>query len=186
MFAGILLDTKSFTRNALVPTFGAAIYLRNNGADPNKAQALFKIDLDGFRSESAFSTDLEIFHDFIVIAKETGSESSPAKRITAAKTADRLLNIKKIRGSFVVAKMLNDVFISARSDGSVNVQLIMEALKGGGHYNAAATMLKEISVEEAVEKLKEAITQYFGTEDPVVPMPKKRKKRMVLRQKKTF
>ncbi len=184
MFAGILLDTKSFTRNALVPTFGAAIYLRNNGADPNKAQALFKIDLDGFRSESAFSTDLEIYHDFIVIAKETGSESSPAKRITAAKTADRLLNIKKIRGSFVVAKMLNDVFISARSDGSVNVQLIMEALKGGGHYNAAATMLKEISVEEAVEKLKEAITQYFGTEDSVVPMPKKRKKRMVLRQKK--
>ena len=179
MFAGILLDTKNFTRNTQVPTFGAAIYLRNNGADPNKAQTLFKIDLDGFRSESAFSTDLEIYRDFIVIAKETGSESSPAKRITAAKTADKLLNIKKMRVSFVVARMLNDVFISARSDGSVNVQLIMESLKGGGHYNAAATMLKEITVEEAVIKLKEAITLYFGTDETVVPTGKRRKKKNV-------
>ena len=179
MFAGILLDTKNFTRNTQVPTFGAAIYLRNSGADPNKAQALFKIDLDGFRTESAFSTDLEIYRDFIVIAKETGSESSPAKRITAAKTADKLLNIKKMRVSFVVARMLNDVFISARSDGSVNVQLIMESLKGGGHYNAAATMLKEITVDEAVEKLKEAITLYFGTDDIIVPTSKKRRRASV-------
>lgn len=184
MFAGILLDTKNFTRNTQVPTFGAAIYLRNSGADPNKAQALFKIDLDGFRTESAFSTDLEIYRDFIVIAKETGSESSPAKRITAAKTADKLLNIKKMRVSFVVARMLNDVFISARSDGSVNVQLIMETLKGGGHYNAAATMLKEISVDEAVEKLKEAITLYFGTDDTVVPISKKRRRRTAVKNRR--
>lgn len=176
MFAGILLDTKNFTRNTQVPTFGAAIYLRNNGADPNKAQALFKIDLDGFRTESAFSTDLEIYRDCIVIAKEMGSESSPEKRITAAKTADRLLNIKNMRVSFVVARMLNDVFISARSDGSVNVQLIMEMLKGGGHYNAAATMLKEITVDEAVAKLKEAITAYFGTDEQTVPVAKRRRR----------
>ncbi len=184
MFAGIMLDTKNFTRNTQVPTFGAAIYLRNNGADPNKAQALFKIDLDGFRTESAFSTDLEIYHEFIVIAKETGSESSPEKRITAAKTADRLLNIKNIRVSFVVAKMLNDVFISARSDGSVNVQLIMEMLRGGGHYNAAATMLKEISVDRAVEMLKDAITAYFGTEEQSTATPKKRRRRVAVRNRK--
>lgn len=175
MFAGILLDTKNFTRNTQVPTFAAAIYLRDNGADPSKAQALFKTDLDDFRQEGAFSTDLEIFNDCVVIAKETSTESSPAKRITAAKTADRLLNIKKIRASFVVAKMLSDVFISARSDGSVNVQLIMESLKGGGHYNAAATMLKEISVEDAVEKLKTSISLYFGSEEQV--SVKKRRKR---------
>ena len=176
MFAGILLDTKNFTRNAQVPTFGAAIYLRDNGADPIKAQALFKTELDEFRQESAFSTDLEIYKDCVVIAKETGDETSPMKRITAAKTADRLLNIKKIRASFVVAKMQNDVFISARSDGSVNVQLIMESLRGGGHYNAAATMLKETSVDDAVEKLKSSVSAYFGIEEDTVPTKKRRKK----------
>lgn len=178
MFAGILLDTKNFTRNAQVPTFGAAIYLRDNGADPIKAQALFKTELDEFRQESAFSTDLEIYRECVVIAKENGDEIAPMKRITAAKTADRLLNIKKIRASFVVAKMQSDVFISARSDGSVNVQLIMESLRGGGHYNAAATMLKETDVDEAVEKLKASISAYFGTETEA-PMPKKKRKRNV-------
>ena len=177
MFAGILLDTKNFTRNAQVPTFGAAIYLRSNGADPVKAQALFKTGLDDFRQEGAFTTDLEIYRDFIVIARETSQDVSPAKRITAAKTADRLLNIKNVRASFVVAKMQNDVFISARSDGSVNVQLIMESLKGGGHYNAAATVMKETTVETAVEKLKESVSLYFGTDDTPVSQTKKRRKR---------
>lgn len=161
MYAGMLLDTKNFTRNTQVPTFDAAIYLRNSGADPNSAYALFKLDLEGFRTESAFSTDLEIYNENLIIAKETGSESSPEKRITAAKTADKLLNIKNIKASFVVTRMLNDVFISSRSDGSVNVQLIMEQLKGGGHYNAAATMIKDMSVDDAVERLKKVIDDYF-------------------------
>ena len=178
MFAGILLDTKNFTRNAQVPTFGAAIYLRSNGADPVKAQALFKTGLDDFRQEGSFTTDLEIYRDFIVIARETSNDVSPSKRITAAKTADRLLNIKNVRASFVVAKMQNDVFISARSDGSVNVQLIMESLKGGGHYNAAATVLKETTVDTAVEKLKESVSLYFGVDEAPVAQTRKRKRRI--------
>ncbi len=162
MFAGIMLDTKNFTRNAQVPTFGAAIYLRSAGADPGKAQALFKIDLEEFKQESGFTNALEIYRDFTVIAKEDGADASPAKRIAAAKTADRLLNVKKMRASFVVTRMANDVFISARSDGSVNVQLIMESLKGGGHYNAAATMIKDTTVETATKRLKDSIDAYFG------------------------
>ena len=166
MYAGMILDTKNFTRNTQVSTFEAAIFLRENGADPTKSQTLFKTEFEDFKQEGSFSTDLEIFNQFIVIAKELSTDSTPSKRIMAAKTADRLLNIKDIRASFVVTKMMNDVFISARSDGSVNVQLIMEALKGGGHYNAAATMLKDISVESAIEQLKNAVSLYFGFENP--------------------
>ncbi len=162
MFAGIMLDTKNFTRNTQIPTFGAAIYLRTAGADPARAQTLFKIKLEDFKQESVFTNDIEIYREFVVIAKETGPDATPAKRISAAKTADRLLNIKNIRASFVVTKMVNDVFISARSDGSVNVQLIMESLRGGGHYNSAATMIKDCSVEDATELLKESVDTYFG------------------------
>jgi len=162
MFSGIMLDTKNFTRNTQVPTFGAAIYLRTHGADPTKAQSLFRVDFNDFRQESSFASDLEIYKDFVVIAKEDSSESSPAKRITAAKTADKLLNIKNARASFVISRMGNDVFISARSDGSVNVQLIMENMGGGGHYNAAATWIKETSINDASENLKSSIDMYFG------------------------
>ncbi len=162
MFAGIMLDTKNFTRNTQIPTFGAAIYLRSAGADPGRAQSLFKIELDDFKQEGMFTNDLEIYRDFVVIAKENGNDASPAKRISAAKTADRLLNVKRMRASFVVTKMTNDVFISARSDGSVNVQLIMESLRGGGHYNAAATMIKDTTVDVAAKRLKDSIDAYFG------------------------
>ncbi|MBE6610635.1 MAG: hypothetical protein E7634_08195 [Ruminococcaceae bacterium] len=170
MFAGIMLDTKNFTRNTQVHTFGAAIYLKNHGADPAKAQSLFRVDFESFRRESSFASDLEVYKESMVIAKERSSESSPEKRITAAKTADKLLNIKNSRASFVIARMGNDVFISARSDGSINVQLIMEKMGGGGHYNAAATWIKEANVDDTANRLKESIDLYFG--DVVSPEEK--------------
>lgn len=162
MFAGVLLDTKNFTRNTQVHTFGAAIYLRNHGADPAKAQSLFRVDFDSFKRENSFANDLEVYRESMVIAKDDSSESSPAKRITAAKTADKLLNIKNSRASFVISRMGNDVFVSARSDGSINVQLIMENMGGGGHYNAAATWIKETNVDETADRLKSSIDMYFG------------------------
>ncbi|MBR2461473.1 MAG: DHH family phosphoesterase [Clostridia bacterium] len=161
MFAGLLLDTRQFTRNAQAATFSAALYLRNNGADPARAQAMFKTELTDYQLESGFGTNVIIERGFIAIAKETGENSSTTKRIAAAKTADRLLNIKGIRASFAVARMGADVFVSARSDGTVNVQLIMEGLGGGGHYNAAAAMLRNTTAEKAIQSLQAEINKYF-------------------------
>ena len=47
--------------------------------------------------------------------------------------------------------------ISARSLGEVNVQLIMEALGGGGHLTMAATQLTGVGIEESRRLLKGAI-----------------------------
>jgi len=172
MFAGLLLDTKQFTRNTQPTTFAAALYLRNNGADPTRAQALFKTDLTDYQIESEFGTDVLLERECVAIACEDSDDVSPTKRIAAAKTADRLLNVKNIRASFAVARMNADVFISARSDGSINVQLIMEALGGGGHYNAAATVLKNIDVDAAITRLCLEIRRYFREYDATQPPSK--------------
>ena len=172
MFAGLLLDTKQFTKNTQPTTFAAALYLRNNGADPTKAQSLFETELSDYRAESYFGTDVFLEREDIAIACEDSDDASPTKRIAAAKSADRLLNVKKIRASFAVAKMGTDVFISARSDGSVNVQLIMESLGGGGHFNAAATQLKAIGMDEALSRLCLEIRRYFGEYDATQPPSK--------------
>ncbi len=172
MFAGLLLDTKQFTKNTQPTTFSAALYLRNNGADPTRAQALFETELNDYRAEAHFGTDVFLERESIAIACEESSDSSPTKRIAAAKTADRLLNVKKIRASFAVARMGSDIFISARSDGSVNVQLIMEGLGGGGHYNAAATQMKAIDIDEAITRLCLEIRRYFGEYDATQPPSK--------------
>lgn len=164
MFAGMLLDTKQFTRNAQTDTFKAALYLREAGADPSRAQKFFKTDYSDFRLESEFCSDIKLMRDRVAIASAKADDvaNATAKRTSAAKTADRLLNIKNIQASFVLAKMERDIFISARSDGTVNVQLIMEELGGGGHYNAAATLIKNISLDMAYKQLEEAIDKYFG------------------------
>ncbi len=41
------------------------------------------------------------------------------------------------------------IYISSRSIDEINVQLIMERLGGGGHFNMAATQLKDCTISEA-------------------------------------
>lgn len=81
--------------------------------------------------------------------------------LLAAKAADELLNITGIQASFVFVKIRDEVYISGRSLGDINVQLILEALGGGGHMTMAGAKLKNVTVDEALEKLKIVIKKYF-------------------------
>ena len=51
-----------------------------------------------------------------------------------------------------------DVFISARSIGELNVQLVMEAL-GGGSRSSAAVQLHDVSVAQEVQMARKAIDE---------------------------
>ena len=86
--------------------------------------------------------------------------------VTVAQAADELLSIDGVKASFVVAKRSNNVVgISARSLGDVNVQLIMEDLGGGGHLSNAATQMKDVTVEEAIESLQEVVLKHLEGEE---------------------
>ena len=84
-------------------------------------------------------------------------EGGPEVRIAAAQAADELLSIKGVEASFALFVDGEDVNISARSMGDFNVQLVMEALGGGGHLTMAGALLKHTSMEEAKRRLMEAI-----------------------------
>ncbi|NLZ36078.1 MAG: hypothetical protein GX897_01190 [Clostridiales bacterium] len=170
MLAGILLDTKQFTRNVGVRTFSAALWLRSEGADTGSAQALFKTDFADFLSEAGFEANVFIYREFIAIAK-SDYESEKAKhgdaisvstfRIAASKSADRLLNINGIRASFAISRIGKTIHISARSDGTINVQLILERLGGGGHFDGAGAQLADSDMLTAQIALKNAIDDYL-------------------------
>jgi len=51
--------------------------------------------------------------------------------------------------------------ISLRSSGKADVSLIAQVLNGGGHRAAAATQL-DITIDEADERLRAVIAEYFG------------------------
>lgn len=160
LFSGIILDTKQFSKNTGVRTFGAAQYLRSEGGSTVEAQKLFRTDIKDFMRESRFESDVKIHFDSIAVSKYTG-ETESSDRISMAKAADRLLGVTSIKASFVMSTIDGKVCISARSDGTVNVQLILEALGGGGHYDAAAAQVADKTLDEVEEMLLTACESYL-------------------------
>ncbi len=160
MLAGILLDTNQFTKNTGTRTFSAALYLRSVGADVGEVQEFFKTDLDEFRRELRFHTNIEIYKNVCAIATAIG-ECELKDKIPAAKAANRLLTVEGVKASFAIVPIGDEVHISARSTGSINVQLILEELRGGGHFDAAGARIVGEKVSEVEKKLKAAIDKHL-------------------------
>ena len=157
LLAGIVLDTKNFINRTGGRTFEAAAFLRRLGADTQDVQRLFQGDLQSMIDRYAIIRQAELYHDDIaVVALEEECD-----RVTAAKAADELLTIRGIKASFVLYKKGDGVYMSARSLGEINVQVILEALGGGGNSTTAGGQANDISVDEAREKLLAAIDRYF-------------------------
>ena len=157
LLAGIVLDTKNFTNRTGGRTFEAAAYLRRCGADTQDVQRMFQSDLDAMVTRYAIMRQAEIYHgDIAIVAADEAYD-----RVTAAKAADELLTILGIRASFFMYRKDDGVYMSARSLGEVNVQVILEALGGGGNSTTAGGQAKGITVAEAKTKLLAAIDKYF-------------------------
>lgn len=162
IFSGILLDTKQFSKNTGVRTFGAALYLRGEGANPYEAQKLFRTSAEDFMRESLFENNIQIYRGCIAISTYESEDGKSSDRIAAAKAADRLLSIEGVTTSFVLCTIGNEISISARSDGNINVQLVLESLGGGGHFDSAGAQVKDSDMKETLIKLKEAIDNYLN------------------------
>lgn len=159
LYAGIVIDTKHFTFKTGVRTFEAASFLRKQGVDTIAIKTMFQQDLTTYIKRATIIRDAEIFRDHIAISfcKETEKNM----QVIVAQAADELLNIKGITASFVLCLMENGVNISGRSLGGINVQMILEKLGGGGHMTIAGAQLNDVDLEEAKERLQQAIDDYY-------------------------
>jgi c-di-AMP phosphodiesterase-like protein len=160
MLSGIMVDTKNFTRTTSTRTFGAALYLRGEGANSEIARTFFNEEFDSYLAEAKFGSDVITYRQRIAITKSDGTDS-PADRVAAAKAADKLLTVRGIDAAFALVSIGESVNISARSNGKINVQIILEGLGGGGHFDAAGAQMNSIGMREASERLKEAIDSYL-------------------------
>ncbi len=160
LYAGMLLDTKQFSRNTGVRTFSAALYLRSEGANPTEVEKFFKSNLDDFMREAKFSMNVITYRQMFAISM-SDSDGNFADRVAAAKAADKLLSVSGVMASFALVEVEGSVHISARSAGNINVQLILEKIGGGGYYEAAGALLRDMSMTAALTSLKEAIDDYM-------------------------
>jgi c-di-AMP phosphodiesterase-like protein len=159
LYAGIVVDTKNFTFKTGVRTFEAASFLRRKGADTLAVKQMFQNDLVTYTNISAVVKAVEIVGNSVGVSECPSNIKNP--QLIAAKSADEILNLSGITAAFVLCYVNSEVFISGRSLGDINVQFILEKLGGGGHLSVAGAQLKEISLEEAKEKLKYAIIEYM-------------------------
>ncbi|KFE42568.1 DHH family phosphoesterase [Staphylococcus agnetis] len=164
MYAGIIVDTRNFTLRTGSRTFDAASYLRAHGADTILTQHFLKDDIETYIKRTELIRTVDLQDNGIAIAH--GEEHQIYHPVTVAQAADELLSLDGVEASYVIAKREDDlVGISARSLGEFNVQLTMEALGGGGHLTNAATQIKDVTVEQAIEQLKKAIQEQIDRSD---------------------
>ena len=157
LLAGIVLDTKNFTNRTGGRTFEAAAYLRRAGADTQDVQRMFQSDLESMIARYAIIRQAVLYREDLAVA----AINETCERVTAAKAADELLTLSGVQASFVFYPKDDGVYISARSLGEVNVQVIVEALGGGGNSTSAGGQLPGVTVEDVRRKLKEAIDKYY-------------------------
>lgn len=159
LYAGIMVDTKNFTFKTGVRTFESAAYLRKIGIDILKIKKWFQSNIEDYNIVAGIVKNAQIVNDTIAIS--TYGEDSANTSLICAKGADELLTINNITASFVIGDLGNQVCISGRSIGDVNVQVILEKLGGGGHITVAGAQLEDITIDEAKEKLITCIEEYF-------------------------
>ncbi len=158
LLCGIMMDTKRFAVKTGARTFEAAGYLKRCGADISAASQHLLDDIDTFTARTDVVRSARKIADGIMLA--ICKETEKAHLVTA-QAADTLLTIKGVDASFVISREDNDIIVSGRSSGKINVQIIMEKLGGGGHMTVAGTRMFGISEEDAERQITEAVEAYL-------------------------
>ncbi|MBR5931789.1 MAG: DHH family phosphoesterase [Lachnospiraceae bacterium] len=153
LYAGMLIDTNHFSKNTGVRTFEAAAFLRKNGVDVARVKMMFNDSMEEAIAKAETIRTAEVVEGkFAIVVCPSEHLDNPA--VVAAQVANDLLDVRGIEGSFALADIGGRVYISARSTGNVNVQLIMERMGGGGHLNTAGAQIAGSSVDEVKKQVK--------------------------------
>ena len=157
LLAGIFLDTKSFNVRTGERTFEAAAVLKQWGADTVEVKKLLQSDFQNTMAKYQIIKSARLYRQELAVAALNNTTS----RALAAQAADELLNISGITASFVLYPDEDNVYISARSIGDANVQMILEPLGGGGNTATAGAQIRNATVKEALDALIESIDRFY-------------------------
>ncbi len=165
MLAGVMLDTKNFTQGAGMQTFAAVQYLYHRGALANSVRMFFTESMSNLFTACDIDSRTRTYRDKIALTwLSVDHAATEDDNIAVAKAADKLMTIDGIEASFALLRADNTVTISARSHDKINVQVIMQRLGGGGHFDMAGTRLTHTTLEAACVQLKTVLDEYLDNE----------------------
>lgn len=161
MLTGILLDTNNYKTRTGSRTYEASMILKEYGADNAQATEFLKEEYEEYQLKTKIMANSVTPYYGVVICEST--EEDIIDRTILAKVAQEVMDVKEIKCCFVIGKISNSmVGISSRSDGTINVQKIMESLNGGGHFSSAATQIENVTIEEARKMLYSKLEGFVG------------------------
>ncbi|MBQ9851999.1 MAG: DHH family phosphoesterase [Ruminiclostridium sp.] len=161
LLSGIVLDTKAFTMRTGSRTFETAAFLRKSGADTAEVKKLFQNGLEETVSKFEIIRGAKPYRKSMALALT----EQKVGRAIAGQASDELLNIAGIQASFVLYPEDGQTCLSARSDGSINVQVISEMLGGGGNAVTAGAQFPGKTPQEVLAQLTAAIDKYFDEDE---------------------
>lgn len=160
MLSGILLDTNYYRAKTGIRTFEASMILKEYGADGTMADDFLKEEYEEYALKTKIMSNSKTPYTGIVVT--TADPKDYIDRSILAKVAAETINIKGINACFVIGNSgEKETRISGRSDGTINVQLLLEKLGGGGHFTGAAVCFNNSTVEKAQEELLNILELYL-------------------------
>lgn len=162
MLSGIFMDSNSFkAKTTGIRTFEASMILKEDGADNSVADDFLKDEFEEYTLITKIISTLRT--PFYGVVYCVADDEDIIEAATLAKVGNQCLQMKGVNACFVIGKTnTNEVRISCRSDGTINVQLIAEKLNGGGHYTQAASAFKNVTIEHVESKLLDILSEYLN------------------------
>lgn len=163
MLSGIFLDSNYFkSKSTGMRTFEAAEILKEYGADNSVADDFLKDEFEEYSLITKIISTMQTPHYGIVYC--VSDEKDIVERSTLAKVANQVMQLKDINACFVVGKTdEKNIRLSARSDGTINVQLLCEKMGGGGHFTMAAALFPGQTTDQVVNTLTQTLDEYLDS-----------------------
>jgi len=159
MLLGIVIDTAHFIYRTTYQTFNVMSRLQKLGANMSDVKKLLRDDPDEYAKKNHVMGKVELYNNRFAISVCDDDDIVPRQFL--AKVSDDLISLEDMVASFCIGYIGEEtVGISARSLGDINVQVVMEQLNGGGHFNNAATQIRNITIEEAKKQLIEVLKNF--------------------------
>lgn len=162
MLSGVFLDTNYFkSKNTGIRTFEASMVLKEYGADNSVADDYLKDEFEEYSLITKIISTLKTPHYGVVYC--VAEEGELIEQATLAKVGNQCMQMKGVNAAFVIGNTEEkETRISARSDGTINVQMLAEKMFGGGHFTSAGVTFKNTSIRIAEEKLLEVLNEYLN------------------------
>ena len=162
MLSGIFLDTNYYkSKSSGIRTFEASMILKEYGADNSLADDFLKDEFEEYSLITRIISTMKTPHYGIVYC--VSDPKDIIEIATLAKVANRCMALKGVNACFVIGNTgEKETRISARSDGTINVQLLVEKLGGGGHFTSAAAAFRNSTPAKVEQMLLDVLNEYLN------------------------